>query len=180
MDRLTLDQTGARRGQVFRHSIQMGDDTVTLENIATLTIEDERFQPYKTPRNQQAMALWTSLFTISALVFIISLAIWNTGDGPWFGINTLVILVSLILAGVSFWAAMKLFLALQAWADYFRLQIGASDGRQIALVDDNREVLEKIRDAIRIKIDDSSADIQGTFNLDTDTVSLTRDGAPFA
>ncbi|MEM1105224.1 MAG: DUF6232 family protein [Pseudomonadota bacterium] len=180
MDRLTLDQTGARRGQVFRHSIQMGDDTVTLENIATLTIENERFQPHRTPRNRQVLALWTGLGLISGLTFIITLAIWSGGDGGWFGAAALTVYLSFILCAASIWFGARLVLAMARWEPYYRLRIGASDGRQIDLVDDNRSVLEQIRDAIRIKIDEEDSDMQGSFDLDTDTVTLTRAGQPIA
>jgi len=180
MDRLTLDQAGARRGQLFRHSIQMGDDTVTLENVATLTIENERFQPYRTPRNQQALALWTGLGIFSGLVFIIMFAVWSAANGAWFGVTAMIVYLAFILMGLSIWFGGRLFLAMRRWQAFFRLRIGASDGRQIDLVDDNRGVLEQIRDAIRVKIDESDAEMMGTFDLDTDTVSLTRGGEPVA
>ena len=75
MDRLNLDQTGARHGVLYRHSLQMGDDTVTLENIATMAIEDESFQPYKTSGNRKATGLWTGLALTLFLVSMISFAV---------------------------------------------------------------------------------------------------------
>lgn len=180
MDRLTLDQAGARRGELFRHSIQMGGDTVTIENIATLSIVSERFEPYKTPRNQGALGVWIGLGILSALTFIVSLAIWTASDGSWFGITALVVLLSFLLTGASIWFGGRLALAIRKVETFYRLRIGASDGRQIDLVDDSEAVLTQIRNAIRAKIDDGDADLVGTYDLDADTVSLTRGGQPIA
>ncbi|MEM1149676.1 MAG: DUF6232 family protein [Pseudomonadota bacterium] len=174
MDRLTLDQAGARHGELFRHSLQMGGDTVTIENIATLSILSEQFQPFKTPRNQNALGLWTALGIISGLTFIIMLAIWSASNGSWFGTTAVVVLLSLLLTGASLWFGVRLALAIRKVETFYRLRIGASDGRQIDLVDDNEDVLVQIRDAIRIKIDEGDAELTGTYNLDTDTVNLTR------
>jgi len=176
MERLTLDQAGARRGELFRHSLQMGGDTVTIENIATLSILSEQFQPYKTPGNQRVLGLWTGAGIVSALTFVISLGIWSASDGSWFGITALVVLVSLLLAGAALWFGIRLLLAIRQVETFYRLRIGASDGRQIDLVDDNESVLTQIRDAIRVKIDEGDAELVGTYDLDTDTVSLSRGG----
>ncbi|MEM9739806.1 MAG: DUF6232 family protein [Pseudomonadota bacterium] len=176
MDRLTLDQAGARRGELFRHSIQMGGDTVTIENIATISIQSERFEPFRTPRNQRALGFWTALGVVSGLVFIISLAIWSASNGAWFGMTTLIVLLSFAFAVAGLWFGVKLLLALRKVETFYRLRIGASDGRQIDLVDDNEDVLIEIRDAIRTKIDDGDSELVGTYDLDTDTVNLTRPG----
>ena len=55
---------------------------------------------------------------------------------------------------------------------YFRLLIGTSDGRQIPLVDNNREVLTKIRDVIRHKMDTGDTAVTGDFDLNLDIVNL--------
>lgn len=180
MERLTLDKAGARSGELFRHSIQMGGDTVTIENIATLSILGERFQPYKTPRNQGALGVWIGLGLLSALTFIISLAIWSVSNGGWFGITPLIVLLSFLLTASSFWFGGRLALAIRKVETFYRLRIGASDGRQIDLVDDSEDVLTQIRDAIRAKIDDGDAELVGTYDLDTDSVNLTRGGQAVA
>jgi hypothetical protein len=55
---------------------------------------------------------------------------------------------------------------------YFRLVIGTSDARQIPLVDDNRDVLCKIRDVVRHKMDTDDRTIIGDFDLNLDIVNL--------
>ncbi|MCI4645363.1 MAG: hypothetical protein MRY64_11310 [Hyphomonadaceae bacterium] len=174
MDRLNLDQTGARRGELFRHSLQMGDDTVTIENIATMAIEDESFLPYRTEKNRQATGLWVGLGLISFLISMICFAIVAGGAG-FVSITSLVAWVTLIACLASAWLAVQLAMAMRKVEVFHRLRIGASDGRQVDLVDDNRAVLEKIRDTIRTKIDTADFEIVGTFDLDTDTVKLSTD-----
>lgn len=55
---------------------------------------------------------------------------------------------------------------------YYRLLIGTSDGRQIPLVDNNRDVLVKVRDVVRYKLDTSDTSITGDFDLNLDRVNL--------
>jgi hypothetical protein len=56
---------------------------------------------------------------------------------------------------------------------YYRLLIGTSDGRQIPLVDNNRDVLTKIRDVVRHKMDTGDArPSPATFDLNLDIVNL--------
>jgi hypothetical protein len=55
---------------------------------------------------------------------------------------------------------------------YYRLLIGTSDGRQIPLVDNNRDVLVKVRDVVRYKLDTSDTSITGDFDLNLDSVNL--------
>ena len=69
-------------------------------------------------------------------------------------------------------------MAMNKVEDFHRLRIGASDGRQLTLVDDNRGVLEKIRDTIRNKIDTNDFETEGVFDLDSDTVKLSTDPEP--
>lgn len=171
MDRLKLDQTGARRGQLFRHSLQMGDDTVSIENIATMAIEHEQFMPYRTEKNRQTTGLWTGLGLVALFISMISFAI-AAGGGGFFSIANLIAWLSLIATGACGWFAVQLVLAMRKVETFHRLRIGAADGRLIDLVDDNREVLEKIRDTIRMKIDTEDSETVGTFDLDTDTVTL--------
>ena len=52
--------------------------------------------------------------------------------------------------------------------------IGASDGRQIPLVDDNRAVLLRIRDIVRHKMDSGDREVQGDFDLDLDLVNISK------
>jgi hypothetical protein len=150
---------------------------VTLENVATMAIEDESFQPYKTPKNRQATGLWTGLALILFLVSMIAFAV-TAGGGGLVSVAGLIAIVSLIVCLVSAWFAIRLVLAMNRVEDFHRLRIGASDGRQLTLVDDNRTVLENIRDTIRNKIDTNDFETEGVFDLDTDTVKLSTDPEP--
>jgi hypothetical protein len=55
---------------------------------------------------------------------------------------------------------------------YHRLTIGTSDGRQIPIVDDNRDVLVRIRNVVRHKMDTGDTETVGEFDLNLDIVDL--------
>jgi hypothetical protein len=73
--------------------------------------------------------------------------------------------------GLGIRAAM-IALKLKKKEPYYRLLIGTSDGRQIPLVDNNRDVLSKIRDVLRHKMDTGDASVTGDFDLNLDIVNL--------
>ena len=174
MDRQTIDQEGARTGQLFAHTLQLGPDTVTLKNIATMSIESETFQPWDTPRNRRVQRWILGTASLSVLVALVALVAWGITGGSVF-----------TPAGLTGFLALGLFLALCVFATwraakmarrqpYFRLRIGASDGRIVSLVDDSRDMLEQLRDTIRTKIDTEDAATTGRFDLNRDTIDLDR------
>lgn len=172
MDRLRLDQAGARRGELFQHSLQMGDDTVTVGNIATMAIERETFQPYQTPGNRRRLGLHVGLSLTFLFIAAIALAVWFFTPGGLLRASGLIGWLSAILFIVFTVLATRFSLMMKRVETFFRLRIGASDGRQIDLVDNSRPTLEKIRDAIRMKIDSNDYSVTGTFDLDLDEVRL--------
>ena len=174
MDRLNLDQTGARRGELYRHSLQMGDDTVTLENIATMAIENDQFMPYKTEPNRRSVGLWTGLALVTFLTGSVAFAI-VAGGGGLVSVAGLIGVLSLLACLAGAWFAIRLMMAMNKVENFYRLRIGASDGRQLTLVDDNRGVLERIRDTIRAKIDADDYETEGVFDLDADSLTLNSD-----
>jgi len=180
LDRQTLDMTGARQGQLFEHTLQMGDEMVTLANIATIAIETQQFQAFDMPRNRtrQRIALVGSSFAFIAAILCLA----------WWGLSAAGLLSSIALATILLSLLFVALLARAMWLshkisrvqDYYRLSIGASDGRTVSLVDDSRAVLEEIRDVIRRKIDTRDHTTTGHFDLNTDTVNVTRGGQPAA
>jgi len=81
--------------------------------------------------------------------------------------------IALVLIGFMFGVrAAMIAMQLKRKEPYFRLLIGTSDGRQIPLVDNNREVLTKIRDVIRYKLDTGDTSVVGDFDLNLDIVNL--------
>ncbi|MEM0986729.1 MAG: DUF6232 family protein [Pseudomonadota bacterium] len=172
LDRQTLDMTGARSGELYEHTLQMGDETITLANIATMAIETQQFQPYDMPRNRmrQRVALVASSFAFigGALCF----AWWGLSAAPLVSsIAAASILITLLFLGLlarAVWLSHKI----SRVQDYYRLSIGASDGRSIALVDNSRPMLEQVRDLVRRKIDTRDHTTTGSFDLNTDTVDL--------
>lgn len=174
MDRQTIDQEGARTGQLFAHTLQLGPDTVTLNNIATMSIESETFQPWDTPRNRRVQRWVLGVASLTFLFGLLALIVWGVSGGGL-----------MHPAGVTGFLALGLFLVLcvfAAWRaakmarrqPYFRLRIGASDGRIVSLVDDSRDMLEQLRDTIRMKIDTEDAGTTGRFDLNRDTIDLDR------
>lgn len=174
MDRQTLDQEGARAGELLRHSLQLGDDTVTVDNIATMGIQTETFQPYRTARNQRQMGLLVGAFSVFLVAAVLVLAWWGMSGGGLLRWSTLWGWGSATGTCVLLYFMIRLHLAMRRVETFHRLRIGASDGRQIDLVDDNKSLLERIRDAIRLKIDTHDYRTVGTFNLDTDEVNIRR------
>ncbi len=172
MERLRLDQEGARTGELFEHSLQLGDDTVTLGNIATMAIGQERFRPWDTPRNRQRLGLWLVCAAACFLIGILALAAMGFSGGSFPSMPGIVLIVASLLFCVAAWFAVRVSLKLRVEQDFFRLRIGTSDGRQIDLVDDSRRMLEDIRDAIRRKIDHEDWRTTGHFDLNRDMVEL--------
>ncbi len=176
LDRQTLDMTGARQGDLHEHTLQMGDDTVTLANIATMAIETRQFQPFDTPRNRtrQRLALVSGSFAFVGMV--LCLAWWGlSAAGPVSPIAAATILLGLLFLALlvrAFWLSARI----RQVQDYYQLSIGASDGRTLSLVDDSRIVLEQVRDLIRRKIDTQDHITTGHFDLNTDTVVTSRTG----
>ena len=178
LDRLTLDQEGARTGELFAHTLQMGDDTDTLSNIATMGVETQKFRPYDTPSNRGRLRLVLGVASLAFVGCILTLAWWGLSRAPLISLTALLAVglgvLFVILAGRGVYLSMKI----NRWQDYYRLSIGASDGRVISLVDNSRPVLEEVRDVIRKKIDMGDHTTVGTFDLNTDTVSVGPARAP--
>ena len=65
MDRQTLDMEGARRGEITPASLQLGDDTIAIQRIATMSVESMEFAPWDTETNRRTKSLYASFFVIS-------------------------------------------------------------------------------------------------------------------
>ena len=175
MDRQTLDMEGARQGEISAASLQMGNDTIAIQRIATMTVEANEFAPWDTPNNRSTQKAYATFFVALMFFALLGLAAgwWLSGSGQPSS------LVVLSVGGLLFLLAM--FCGLRAGViaaklrkreKYFRLVIGTSDGRQIPLVDDNRDVLCKIRDVVRHKMDTDDREMTGDFDLNLDIVNL--------
>ncbi|MEZ5997770.1 MAG: hypothetical protein R3B98_03645 [Hyphomonas sp.] len=173
MDRQTLDMEGARQGEISAASLQLGNDTIAIQRIATMSVEANEFFPWDTPRNRQTQSLYATLFVGSMFFALCAFAAWWLMNGRQSGVVSLFIGGLLLLGGLFFgMRAAVIAMKLKQKQKYFRLVIGTSDGRQIPLVDDNREVLCKIRDVVRHKMDTDERSITGDFDLNLDIVNL--------
>lgn len=173
MDRQTLDMEGARHGEISSASLQMGDDTIAIRRIATMSIELMEFAPWDMPRNRKSQSLHATLCVANLFFGLVALAWWMLTPGQQSG------LVALFVGGVLL--LLSLFLGMRAAMiaakvkrrePYHRLTIGTSDGRQIPIVDDNRDVLVRIRNVVRHKMDTGDTETVGEFDLDLDIVDL--------
>lgn len=173
MERQTIDQEGARQGEVSAASLQMGDDTIAIRRIATMTVERHEFRPWDTPGNQRTQKLYAT-FCVGLLFFgILGFAWWAVQQARPEGVIALLIGIGLILVGLMLGLrAALLAMKLKKVEPYYRLVIGTSDGRQIPLVDNSRDVLIKIRDVVRHKMDTEDASVTGDFDLNLDIVNL--------
>ena len=173
MDRQTLDMEGARRGELSAASLQLGEDTIAVQAIATMSIETQKFFPWDTEANQQSQKINASLFVGGMFIAIMALAAWGMFTGTPMGLICLAIGAPLGLLSI-YWGyrAVQIAMKMKIEQLYFRLTIGTSDGRQIPLVDDNRDVLIRIRDTIRVKMDTGDPAIVGDFDLNLDRVDF--------
>ena len=173
MQRQTIDQEGARQGEVSAASLQLGDDTIAIRRIATMTVERHDFFPWDTPANRKTQSVYATA-CVGFLFFVLAGFAWwaiprAQGDGViGLMVGALLMLLGLVLGVRAAMIAMKL----KKQEPYYRLLIGTSDGRQIPLVDNNRDVLTKIRDVIRHKLDSGDTSITGDFDLNLDIVNL--------
>jgi hypothetical protein len=174
MKRQTIDEEGARLGEVSAASLQLGDDTIAIRRIATMSVEWHEFFPWDTPENRKTQSAYAT-FCVGFLFFgLLALVGWLVlSANPSASVMSLFAGVSLMVLGLVLGVrAMMIALRLKEKHPYFRLLIGTSDGRQIPLVDNNREVLIKIRDIVRYKLDTGDTSVTGDFDLNLDIVNL--------
>ena len=175
MDRLTLDQEGARTGEISASSMQIGNATVTIRNIAPMPIADVRFKPYDTEKNRGTVKMYYGLAMIAGLLLVCGVLWWmitgSLGAGDIFA-PAVITLISALIFGAVLWRAVRLSTVVGRSVPYHRLLIGASDGRQVTLVDDNKAVLEQIRDVLRHKVDTNDARQTAKFDLNKDEVLI--------
>lgn len=177
MDRQTLDMEGARRGEITPASLQLGDDTIAIQRIATMSVESMEFSPWDTEANRRTKGLYASFFVINLFFGLLALAWGGLFPGSGSSMIALVIGAALTLLAVVLGIRAAMFAhRMKKRQPYYRLVIGASDGRQIPLVDDNRAVLLRIRDIVRQKMDTGDRDMQGDFDLDLDLVNVSKAG----
>lgn len=179
MDRQTLDMEGARRGEISAASLQMGDDTIAIQRIATMSVEAKDFFPWDTPKNRVTQKGYATAFVTLMFFALLGIGWWAMLPGRPSSMVMLIIgAVMLLGAMVCGLRAGMIAAKLRNRQKYYRLMIGTSDARQIPLVDDNRDVLCKIRDVVRHKMDTDDRTITGDFDLNLDLVNLKTPGAP--
>lgn len=173
MDRQTLDMEGARQGEVSAASLQLADDTIAIRRIATMSVERHEFAPWDTPRNRKTQGVYATV-CVSLLFFgLLALGWWALRPGQEDGVIGLFAGIGMLLLGVLLGIrAAMIAVMLKKREPYYRLLIGTSDARQIPLVDNNRDVLVKIRDVVRHKMDTGDTAVTGNFDLNLDIVNL--------
>lgn len=174
MKRQTIDEEGARLGEVSAASLQLGDDTIAIRRIATMSVERHEFFPWDTPENRKTQSVYATMCVALLFFGLVGLVGWLVLSGnPSASVMSLFIGIALMVLGLVLGVrAMMIAMRLKEKHPYFRLVIGTSDGRQIPLVDNNREVLIKIRDVVRHKLDTGDTSVTGDFDLNLDIVNL--------
>ncbi|MEQ9506546.1 MAG: hypothetical protein RLO80_09785 [Hyphomonas sp.] len=174
MQRQTIDQEGARQGEVSAASLQLADDTIAIRRIATMSVERHEFLPWDTPSNRKTQSVYATTCVAFLFFGLVGIAAWAVlSANPEAGVLSLLIGALLMMIGLMLGIrAVMIALKLKKQEPYFRLLIGTSDGRQIPLVDNNREVLIKIRDVVRHKMDTGDTTTTGDFDLNLDIVNL--------
>lgn len=173
MDRQTLDMEGARQGEISAASLQIGNHTIAIQRIATMSVESHEFAAWDTPSNRASQNLCATGSMACGFFGLIGVA--------WFALRSYqadAILSVAIGGGLLLFAAMLGLRALvmsskiKKKEPYYRLSIGTSDGRQIPLVDNNRDALLRLRDVIRHKLDTNDTELTGDFDLNLDIVNI--------
>ncbi|MDP1554742.1 MAG: hypothetical protein Q8L84_04710 [Hyphomonas sp.] len=174
MQRQTIDEEGARQGEVSAASLQLGDDTIAIRRIATMSVERHEFFPWDTPANRKTQSVYATACVGFLFFGLVGIAAWAVLSGnPEAGVVSLLIGAVLMLLGLFLGVrAAMIAMKLKKQEPYYRLLIGTSDGRQIPLVDNNRDVLIKIRDVVRHKMDTGDTVTTGDFDLNLDSVNL--------
>ena len=179
MDRQTLDMEGARQGEISAASLQMGDDTIAIQRIATMTVEANDFFPWDTPRNRVTQKGYATAFVSLMFFALLGIGWWALLPGRASSVIVLFCGGLMLLGAMACGLRAGMIAAkLRLRQKYYRLVIGTSDARQIPLVDDNRDVLCKIRDAVRHKMDTDDRTITGDFDLNLDIVNLKMPNMP--
>lgn len=174
MKRQTIDEEGARLGEVSAASLQLGDDTIAIRRIATMSVERHEFFPWDTLENRKTQSVYATLCVGLLFFGLVGLVGWLvlSGNPSVSGMSLFAGIGLLALGLVLGIRAVMIAMRLKEKHPYFRLIIGTSDGRQIPLVDNNREVLIKIRDVVRYKLDTGDTSVVGDFDLNDDIVNL--------
>lgn len=173
MKRQTIDQEGARLGEVSAASLQLGDDTIAIRRIATMSIERHEFFPWDTPENRKTQSVYATICVAFLFFGLVGFAWWALRPMQGDGVIGLFAGIALLALGIALGIrAAMIAMRLKEKHPYFRLIIGTSDGRQIPLVDNSREVLTKIRDVVRYKLDTGDTTVSGDFDLNLDIVNL--------
>lgn len=173
MDRQTLDMEGARQGEISAASLQLADDTIAIGRIATMSVERHEFAPWDTPVNRKTQGVYATLCIALLFFGLVGFGWWALRPAQNDGIIGLFAGGALMLLGVILGIrASMIAVMLKRREPYFRLLIGTSDGRQIPLVDNNRDVLTRIRDIVRHKLDTGDVEVVGDFDLNLDIVNL--------
>ncbi len=164
---------GARVGEISAASLQVGDDTIAIRRIATMTVQQHEFAPWDTPGNRQTQKRYATVGVTLLFFGVLGITGWALLPARGIGALLLFVGIGLMLIGlIAAIRAMQFAMKMKRREPYFRLIIGTSDSRQIPLVDNNRDVLCKIRDAVRYKMDTADPDVVGVFDLNTDTVNI--------
>ena len=179
MDRQTLDMEGARQGEISAASLQMGDDTIAIQRIATMTVEANDFFPWDTPKNRVTQKGYATAFVSLMFFALLGIGWWAVFQKEASSLAVLFVGVLLLIGAMACGLRAGMVAAkMRHRQKYYRLVIGTSDGRQIPLVDDNRDVLCKIRDVVRHKMDTDDRTIKGNFDLNLDIVNLKSPNMP--
>ncbi len=173
MDRQTLDMEGARQGEVSAATLQLGDDTIAIQRIATMSIQNHKFKPWDTETNRQIQGVYATSCVGLLFFGLVGIAWWFFASGQSSGVIALFIGGLLFLIGLGLGVRAGVLAAkLRRTEPYYSLVIATSAGSEIKLVDDNRPVLEKIRDVIRHKMDTGDTETTGDFDLNLDILNL--------
>lgn len=174
MQRQTIDQEGARQGEVSAQSLQLGNDTIAIRRIATMTVEKHDFFPWDTPANRTTQSIYATSCVGFLFFGLVGFAAWAvmSGNPQASGLSFFAGVILLVLGLILGIRAAMIAMKLKKLEPYYRLLIGTSDGRQIPLVDTNRDMLIRIRDVVRHKMDTADAAVTGDFDLNLDIVNL--------
>src|SRR3990167_9461604 len=101
MQRQTIDEEGARQGEVSAASLQLGDDTIAIRRIATMSVEKHEFFPWDTPANRKTQSVYATACVGFLFFGLVGLGAWAVmSANPEAGVMALLIGSVLLIAGL--------------------------------------------------------------------------------
>ena len=154
---------GPRSGALFEGTLQIGDDTIALSNLASLSLDEVERRP-----RTLILSLAAAVFLILAAGFAATFA----AAPDRFDFNPTIPAAVVLFCALG--AGGALHLKSRLAYTFHELSFGASDGSRIVIRSERKTTLVRIADVVREKLDHAHSPLVARFNLAEDEVRIER------